>query len=154
MTNSEPDSPSGTIMTGDDSGPFQNRWTALLLILVPAALLAGLGLTVLPEGPLRSAFFWLTILIAVLMIVGGVGWGYTEIRYQERLSQRRETNLRRVVGYLGVLAIVATIAVGGAMVPSRLAPVVWMVYVPIWLAGGWWLRRRRGRSSHARGVRT
>jgi hypothetical protein len=53
---------------GDDSGPFQNRWTALLLILVAAALLAGLGLTALPEGPHRSAFFRLTILIAVLMI--------------------------------------------------------------------------------------
>jgi cobalamin synthase len=129
-----------------DSGTLRNRWNVVLLILVAAALVAGLALTTLPAGPLRETAFWLTILSGVLMIVAAVGWGYTEVRRQERLSQRFRTPRQRILSYLGVLIVVAAIAIGGAMVPSQLAPIVWTFYVPIWLVGGWWLRR----ASHRR----
>jgi hypothetical protein len=39
------------------------------------------------------------MLIGVSMIVAGVGWAFTEIRYEERLSQRPRTNRKRIVGY-------------------------------------------------------
>jgi len=38
---------------------------------------------------------------------------------------------------------VALVAVGSAMIPSQSAHTVWLLYVPIVLFGGWWLRRRR-----------
>ena len=123
----------------------------MLLILAGTALLSGLGLTALSEGPLHTTSFWLTLVVGVLAIIGAVGWGYTEIRNQERLSQRRETNGQRVISYVGMLVVVAAIAVCAATIPSRLAPVIWILYVPACLAGGWWLRRRsRTRRSRAR----
>jgi len=98
---------------------------------------------------LRSVAFWLTIGIALLAIVGAVGWGNTEIRIQERLSAPKSTS-ERVLSYLGVLAIVAAIAVGAAMVPSRFAQLIWLFYVPAWLLGGLWLRRRSHRHTHGK----
>jgi hypothetical protein len=51
------------------------------------------------------------------MIVAAVGWGYVEIRRQERLSQRSKTSRQRILSYLGVLVVVAAIAIGASMVP-------------------------------------
>jgi hypothetical protein len=132
-----------------DSSVLRNRWNVLILILVAVALVAGLALSTLPAGPLREIAFWLTILSGLLMIVAAVGWGYVEIRRQERLSQRSKTSRQRILSYLGVLVVVAAITIGASMVPSRFTAVVWAFYVPIWLVGGWWLRRR----SHRRQTR-
>jgi hypothetical protein len=131
-----------------------NPWARISLGLVGAALVAGFVLTVLPIGPLRSATLWVLIIpIAALIIVSGVGWAYVEIRHQELQSRASRmhrgeappSDARRILGYLGALVVVAVIAVAGSMVPSRLAPIIWMVYIPIALIGGWWLRTRRNR---------
>jgi uncharacterized membrane protein SirB2 len=132
-----------------DSGILPNRWNEAILVLVAAALLSGLGLSYLPNGPLRDASLWLTIGIGALMIVSAVGWGYVEIRNHERLSQPK-SNRERIVGYLGALVVVTVIAVAAATVPAQVARVMWIVFVPIWLVGGWWLRRRGRRSTQGR----
>jgi hypothetical protein len=130
-------------------GTSNNPWTVFLVCLAGGGLLFGLGVAALPDGLLRSVAFWLTIGIALLAMVGAVGWGYTEIRIQERLSAPKATS-ERVLSYLGVLAIVAAIAVGAAMVPSRFAQLIWLFYLPAWLLGGLWLRRRSHRHSHGK----
>jgi hypothetical protein len=129
--------------------PLRNPWAVFLVCLAGGGLLFGLGVAVLPDGLLRSVALWLTIGIAVLAIVGAVGWGYTEIRIQEKLSAPKSSR-ERVLSYLGVLAIVAVIAIGAAMVPSRFAQLIWLLYVPAWLLGGLWLRRRSRRLTHGK----
>jgi len=140
-------------VSGGEQGA-RNPWARIILGLVGAALVAGFVLTVLPIGPFRSATLWLLIIpIASLVIVSGVGWAYVEIRNQERQTrvsqilggQSPPSDARRILGYLGTLVVVASIAVAGSMVPSRLAPIIWSVYVPIALVVGWWLRSRRKR---------
>jgi hypothetical protein len=131
------------------SGTSNNPWTVFLVCLAGGGLLFGLGVAALPDGLLRSVSFWLTIGVALLAIVGAVGWGYTEIRIQERLSAPK-SNRERLLSYLGVLAIVAVIAVGAAMVPSRFAQLIWLFFVPAWLLGGLWLRRRSRRNTHGK----
>lgn len=96
-------------------------------------------MSVLPVGPGRSTAFWFVLAIPILAIVGCVGWAYTEIRHLEQLAPIRSPG-RRVLGYFGVLVVVATIAVGGAMIPARLAPLLWTLFIPLWLIGGWWIR--------------
>jgi hypothetical protein len=147
----------------DEESDAPNPWARISLLLFAAALVAGLVLVTLPLGPLRWASLWLLILpIASLMIVSGVGWAYVEIRNQERMSrvsqirrgQAPPSDARRILGYVGILVVVASIAVAGSMVPNRLAPIIWAVYIPIALVGGWWLRTKRkrtprhGRRSH------
>jgi cobalamin synthase len=130
-----------------DPGAAGNVWNLVILVLVAAGLIAGLVLTSVKVEPFRSASFWLLMLIGASMIVSAVCWGYTETRNQERLSRqagRNPSDARRILGYVGALIIVAVIAVAGSMVPSRFAPAIWAVYVPIWLVGGWWLGRKRG----------
>jgi len=127
-------------MTGIE--PVRNPWAVFLLCLASAGLLFGLGVAALPDGLLRSVALWLVIGVSLLAIVGAVGWAYTEIRNQERLSPRK-SDRRRILMYLGLLVFVALVAVGSAMIPSQSAHTVWLLYVPIVLFGGWWLRRRR-----------
>ena len=118
-----------------------------------AVLIAGFLLTTVTAEPFRTASFWLLMVVGALLIVSAVGWGFTQIRLQEGLSRQsaeasgslQPTNARRVLGYVGVLIVVALIAVAASMVPSRLAPAILVVYIPIWLFGGWWLRRRAQR---------
>ncbi len=124
----------------------RNVWNVVILVLVGAVIIGGYFMTQVAVEPIRSALFWLLMLIAGAAIVSAVGWGYTEIRIQERLSPKSggTSDARRVLGYIGVLIVVAAIVVGGSMVPARLAPTLWAMYIPIWLFGGWWVRRRRG----------
>lgn len=131
----------------------RNVWNVVILVLVGAVIIGGFFMTQVAVEPIRSALFWLLMLIAGAAIVSAVGWGYTEIRIQERLSPKSEgtSDARRILGYVGVLIVVAAIAVGGSMVPVRLAPAIWAIYIPIWLFGGWWVRRRRGRRKFKRG---
>jgi hypothetical protein len=128
-------------------------WNVVILVLVGAAIIGGLVMTQVAVEPIRSGSFWLLMLIGGAMIVSAVGWGYTEIRIQERLSPKSErtSDARRVLGYAGVLIVVAAIAVAGSMVPARLAPAIWAIYIPIWLFGGWWVRRRRDGRKFNRG---
>jgi len=123
----------------------RNVWNVVLLVLAGAALIGGFVMTQVAVEPIRSASFWLLMLISGAAIVSAVGWGYTEIRIQERLSPKSggTSDARRILGYIGVLIVVAAIAVSGSMVPARLAPTLWAMYIPIWLFGGWWVRRRR-----------
>ena len=128
----------------------RNVWNVVILVLVGAAIIGGFLMTQVAVEPIRSASFWLLMLIGGAAIVSAVGWGYTEIRIHERLSPKsdRTSDARRIFGYVGVLIVVAAIAVAGSMVPARLAPAIWAIYIPIWLFGGWWVRRRRdGRKS-------
>ncbi len=128
----------------------RNIWNVVILVLVGAAIIGGFVLTQVAVEPIRSGSFWLLMLIGGAMIVSAVGWGYTEIRIQERLSPKSErtSDARRILGYVGVLIVVAAIAVAASIVPARLAPAIWAIYIPIWLFGGWWVRRRRdGRKS-------
>jgi uncharacterized membrane protein YidH (DUF202 family) len=137
----------------DEEPDARNPWARISLGLVAAALVVGFLLTVVPGGPLGSASLGVLILIASSMIVSGVGWAYVEIRHQERISQAAQSrrgqgppsDARRILGYIGTLVVVASIAVAGSMVPSRLAPIIWSVYIPIALVGGWWVRTRRKR---------
>jgi len=131
----------------------RNVWNVVILVLVGAAIIGGFAMTQVAVEPIRSGSLWLLMLIGGAMIVSAVGWGYTEIRIQEGLYPRSEmtSDARRILGYMGVLIVVAAIAVAGAMVPARLAPAIWAIYIPIWLFGGWWVRRRRdGRKSKRR----
>ncbi len=125
----------------------ENRWARFILALAATAIVAGFVFTTVPLEPVRTASFWLILLISGSAIVGAVGWAYSEIRRQEQFADataaRPPSGRRRVLGYLAMLTIVAAIAVGASMVPTRLAPVVWAFYVPVWIVAGWWLRRRR-----------
>jgi predicted benzoate:H+ symporter BenE len=87
------------------------------------------------------------MLVGGAMIVSTIGWGYTEIRIQEKLSPQTKETLdgRRIVGYVGVLIVVAAIAVAASIVPAQVTPAIWTIYIAMWLFGGWWLRRRRVR---------
>lgn len=137
----------GTSAAGADA---RKIWNVVILVLVGAAIIGGFVMTQVAVEPIRSGSFWLVMLIGGAMIVSAVGWGYTEIRIQERLSPKSErtSDARRIHRYVGVLIVVAAIAVAGSMVPARLAPAIWAIYIPIWLFGGWWVRRRRdGRKS-------
>lgn len=125
----------------------QNRWARYLVVLAGLAMLTGVGLTLAPIGPMRSAALWLIVLIGALVIVSAVGWAFTEIRQQEKLAEetsRAKTSGLRLLGYVGTLIVVALIAIGGAMIPSRFAPAVWALYIPIWLLLGRRLSRREG----------
>jgi hypothetical protein len=119
----------------------QNPWRLFLLVLAAAGIVGGLVMSMLPVGPSRSVAFWFVLPVPVFAIVGGVGWAYTEIRQQEKLAPSKSAT-RRVLGYFGVLAVVAAIAIGGALIPSRLAPSLWLLFIPLWLIGGWWFRRQ------------
>jgi len=68
-------------------GALPNQWNKVILLLVGAALLGGLGLSFLPSAPLRDASFWLEVAIVVLTIVSAVGWAYVGTRNHERLSK-------------------------------------------------------------------
>jgi len=144
-------------VTTPDKNPggadVRNVWNVVILVLVGAAIIGGFVITQVAVEPIRSGSFWLLILIGGAMIVSAVGWGYTEIRIQERLSPKSEktSDARRILGYVGVLIVVAAIAVAGAMVPARFAPAIWAIYIPIWLIGGWWVRRRRSGRKVRRG---
>jgi hypothetical protein len=131
----------------------RNVWNVVILVLVGAAIIGGFVMTQVAVEPIRTGSFWLLMLIGGAMVVSAVGWGYTEIRIQERLSPKSErtSDARRILGYVGVLIVVAAIAVAGAMVPARLAPAIWAIYIPIWLFGGWWVRRRRDGRKFRRG---
>ena len=134
----------------------RNVWNVVILVLVGAAIVGGFVMTQVGVEPIRSGSFWLLMLIGGAMIVSAVGWGYTEIRIQERLSanSERASDARRIFGYVGVLIVGAAIAVAGLMAPARLAPAIWAIYIPIWLFGGWWVRRRRdGRKSSGGAVK-
>jgi len=122
--------------------PVRNPWAVFLLCVASAGLLFGLGVAALPDGLLRSVALWLVLGVSLLAIVGAVGWAYTEIRNQERLSPPKSDG-QRILTYMGMLVFVALVAVGGAMIPSQFAHTIWLLYVPIALLGGWWLRRRR-----------
>ncbi len=102
----------------------RNVWNVVILVLVGAAIVSGFVMTQVAVEPIRSGSFWLLMLIGGAMIVSAVGWGYTEIRIQERLSANyeRASDARRIFGYVGVLIVVAAIAVAGSMAPARLAP--------------------------------
>ena len=129
----------------------KNRWAKFILVLAGIGVVAGLVLTTARSEQLRSPAFWTLMIVGGLAIVGAIGWAYTEIRHQEAASiaaapgTARSGN-RQVLRYVGVLIVVALIAVGATMVPRQFAPLVWALYVPIWLVGGWWFRRR-GRSA-------
>jgi hypothetical protein len=123
-------------------GHTQNPWSWFLLALAEAGILFGFVMSLLPLGPERSIALWFVMPVPILAIVGAVGWAYTEIRHLEALGPKR-TSSRRILGYFGMLAAVATIAIGGALIPARLAPVIWMLFVPLWLVGGWWLHNKR-----------
>ena len=128
----------------------ETPWAKIIFALAAAVLIVGFVFTAVSVEPFRSVSFWLLLLISASAIVGAVGWAYTEIRRQETLSRQSEggsasrapTNARRVLGYAGVLIVVALIAVAGSLVPPRYAPVIWAVYIPLWLVGGWWVRRK------------
>lgn len=140
-------------------GPLQNVWTAVLLQnvwaavlvgLVAVALVAGFGLAYLPHGLLRDAAFWTVMAVGAFMILAAVGWAFTEIRTQERLSAPT-SDRRRVLGYLGILVVVAAIAVGAALTPRWFVQVISLLCVPIVLVA-WWRREhsRRHRRTAAR----
>jgi hypothetical protein len=143
----------GANVTAPDNSAARNVWNVVILVLVGAAIIGGFVMTQVNVEPIRSGSFWLLMLIGGAMIVSAVGWGYTEIRIQEGLSPKsqRTSDARRILGYVGVLILVAAIAVAASIVPARFVPAIWAIYIPIWLVGGWWVRRRRdGRKSKRR----
>jgi Ca2+/Na+ antiporter len=138
----------------DDIELGANRWARLIVLLAALAIVAGFVLTVVRVEPFQTASFWLLLLIAGAAVVSAIGWAFTEIRRQESVAQSSENFQEspqgmRILKYLGMLVVVALIAVGATMVPSRFTPVAWALFIPIWLVGGWWLRRRR----HSRSIR-
>src|SRR5690349_10515679 len=129
-------------MRMDGSG-YQNPWYWLLVLLAAGALAAGLVMSVQPVGPYRTAAFWLALPFPLLMLVGVVGWAYSEIRHYEAMHPEKSAR-QRILGYFGVLLVVAAIAVGGALTPTRDAPIVAAALISVGLVGGW-LRRRMQR---------
>jgi uncharacterized membrane protein YfcA len=124
--------------------PHQNRWYWFLVGVAVTAIVGSVVLSVLPIRLSRPAIPWFAIPLAILMIVGVVGWAYTETRRQEKLGPRKSPSAR-ILGYLEALAITAAIAVAATLAPARLTPAISASLALIALIVGWWRRRRHRR---------
>lgn len=136
-----------------------NNWTKLIFVLVGAGLVSAVLMTMLPAGLGRDLTFWLlTVPVVILLVIGGVGWAFTEIRIVERDAQVRRVESGRpprsqaaqIFGYFAVLVLVAALAITGALIPTRYAPLIWSVYLPASFVAAWLLRMRRTRSQNRR----
>ena len=123
---------------------YRNHWYWFLVGLAAIVIVGAVALTLLPAGFSQSAILWLAIPVAALMIVGVVGWAYTETRHQEAIGSTRSP-ARRFGGYLEALAVTTAIAIGAALTPTRLAPVLGVPFILIGLVGASWRRRRHRR---------
>ncbi len=122
----------------------QNRWYWFLVAIAIAAIAGGIVLSLLPIRLSRPATPWFAIPLAILMIVGVVGWAYTETRRQEELGPRKSPSAR-IVGYIEALAVTGAIAVGATLAPARLASAISAALASIAVVGVWWRRRRHRR---------
>ena len=124
--------------------PRQNRWYWFLVAVAVTAIAGSIVLSLLPIQVSRPAVPWFAIPLAILMIVGVVGWAYTETRRQEKAGPRKSPSAR-ILGYVEALALTAAIAVGATLTPARLTPAISAALVSIALIGGWRRRRRHRR---------
>jgi len=54
----------------------RNVWNVVILVLIGAAIIGGFLMTQVAVEPIRSASFWLLMLIGGAAIVSAVGWGF------------------------------------------------------------------------------
>jgi uncharacterized membrane protein YfcA len=124
--------------------PRQNRWYWFLVAVAVTAIAGGIVLSLLPVQVSRPAAPWFVIPLAILMIVGVVGWAYTETRRQEKAGPRKSASAR-ILGYVEALALTAAIAVGATLAPARQAVAISAALASVAVVGGWWRRRRHRR---------
>jgi uncharacterized membrane protein YfcA len=130
--------------TNRKDSPHQNRWYWFLVAIAVVAIAGSVVLSLLPIRLSRPAIPWFAIPLAILMIVGVVGWAYTETHRQEKLGPRRSQSAR-ILGYIEALAVTAAIAVGATVAPARLTPAISAALALVAVVGGLWRRRRHRR---------